>query len=219
MLAETWAHESGAELRISAACLDTGGEGGRTQAAYDYARERLGRKVFAVKGVGGWGRPIVTQPSKIRQRGLRPVWLHSIGVDEAKVVVAQLARIPAPGPGHCHFPVDRDPAWYDMFTAETLRTKYLKGFPMREWQKVRPRNEAFDCRVYAYAALSILRPNIKRLVSALEVPKDDDQDLDQAPQGEAVENLPEDTTPPNSDSGQKRRRRKRRKSRRRQPFE
>ncbi|MFV1753428.1 phage terminase large subunit family protein [Phaeobacter sp. JH18-37] len=219
VLAETWTHESGAELRISAACLDTGGEGGRTQAAYDYARERLGRKVFAVKGVGGWGRPIVTQPSKIRQRGVRPVWLHSIGVDEAKVVVAQLARIPAPGPGHCHFPVNRDPAWYDMFTAETLRTKYLKGFPMREWQKVRPRNEAFDCRVYAYAALSILRPNIKRLVTALEVQGGEDQDLDQAPQSDAPENMPEDTSSANSDSGPKRRRTNRRKRRRRHNLE
>lgn len=167
LLSETWQHESGAELRISAACLDTGGEGGRTQAAYDYARKRLGRKVWAIKGVGGWGRPIVTAPSKIKQRGTRPVYLHSVGVDEAKAVVAQRARIKDPGPGHCHFPEHRDPAWFDMFTAEALRTRYVKGFAVREWHNVRPRNEAFDCRVYAYAALRILRPNVKRLVEAL----------------------------------------------------
>ncbi|WP_065329470.1 phage terminase large subunit family protein [Tritonibacter mobilis] len=173
LLSETWQHESGAELRISAACLDTGGEGGRTQAAYDYARKRLGRKVWAIKGVGGWGRPIVTAPSKIKQRGTRPVYLHSVGVDEAKAVVAQRARIKDPGPGHCHFPEHRDPAWFDMFTAEALRTRYVKGFAVREWHNVRPRNEAFDCRVYAYAALRILRPNVKRLVEALH-PQDEE---------------------------------------------
>lgn len=40
LLAETWLHESGAVLPISAACLDTGGAKGNTQAAYDYARGR-----------------------------------------------------------------------------------------------------------------------------------------------------------------------------------
>lgn len=169
LLSEIWTHETGTELRISAACLDTGGTtGGYTQAAYDYARKRLGRKVFPIKGVGGWGRPIVTAPTKIRQRGERPVHLHPIGVDEAKVVVAQRARISEPGKGYCHFPLGRDPAWFDMFTAEALRTRFVKGFAVREWHNVRPRNEAFDCRVYAYAALRILNPNIARLVRALE---------------------------------------------------
>ncbi|MEO3478149.1 phage terminase large subunit family protein [Phaeobacter sp. CAU 1743] len=206
LLSETWEHESGAELRISAACLDTGGEGGRTQAAYDYARKRLGRKVWAIKGVGGWGRPIVTQPSKVKQRGVRPVYLHSIGVDEAKVVVAQRARRSDPGPGYCHFPHKRDPAWFDMFTAEALRTRYVKGFAVREWHNVRPRNEAFDCRVYAYAALRILRPNIKRLVASLE---EQGQEIEAeaveiSPDAEAVEgNPPEETEPQKSQASKK----------------
>ena len=32
-------------------------------------------------------------------------------------------------------------------TAERLLTRYVKGFPIREWHKVRERNEALDCRV------------------------------------------------------------------------
>ena len=28
----------------------------------------------------------------------------------------------------------------------------MKGYPKREWQKTRDRNEALDCRVYARAA-------------------------------------------------------------------
>jgi phage terminase large subunit GpA-like protein len=36
--------------------------------------------------------------------------------------------------------------------AEQLVTKMVKGYPKREWQKIRNRNEALDCRVYARAA-------------------------------------------------------------------
>jgi phage terminase large subunit GpA-like protein len=206
LLAETWTHETGVELRISAACLDTGGEAGYTQAAYDYARKRFGRKLFAIKGVGGWGRPITTMPSKARQRGQRPVQLFPVGVDEAKVVVAQRARISEPGPGYNHFPLDRDPNWYQMFTAETLRTKYLKGFPIREWHNLRPRNEAFDCRVYAYAALQILNPNIPRLIRGLEK-QGEDIDLPDVPQGEVApaENPPEAEPAQKPETAKKRR--------------
>ena len=206
LLAETWTHETGVELRISAACLDSGGEAGYTQAAYDYARKRFGRKLFAIKGVGGWGRPITTMPSKARQRGQRPVQLFPVGVDEAKVVVAQRARISEPGPGYNHFPLDRDPNWYQMFTAETLRTKYLKGFPIREWHNLRPRNEAFDCRVYAYAALQILNPNIPRLIRALEK-QGEDIDLPDVPDAQAVpaENPPEAEPAKKPETAKKRR--------------
>ena len=31
-------------------------------------------------------------------------------------------------------------------------TKIVKGYPKREWQKTRDRNEALDCRIYARAA-------------------------------------------------------------------
>jgi phage terminase large subunit GpA-like protein len=37
-------------------------------------------------------------------------------------------------------------------TAEQLVTLMVKGYPKREWQKIRERNEALDCRVYARAA-------------------------------------------------------------------
>ena len=47
-----------------------------------------------------------------------------------------------------------------MLTAEKVVKKYHKGFHRREWVKVRPRNEALDCRVYALAALSIVGVNV-----------------------------------------------------------
>lgn len=173
-LAQTWLHESGAQLPISAAALDTGGGAGYTQAAYEYARGKQGRRLFAIKGMGGWGRPIVSAPSRKRTgKRTRPVDLFTVGTDEAKLIVKR--RLTAPeGPGHCHFPADRDPEWFLQITAESLVTKYVKGFPIREWHKRRDRNEALDCRVYALAALKILNPNLPRVAKRLAVPDDEE---------------------------------------------
>lgn len=170
LLGETWLHQSGAQLPISAACLDTGGKGGMTQAAYEYARGKTGRRLFAIKGITGWGRPIVSSPSR-KQSGqrARKVDLFGVGVDEAKVVVQRRLGIASPGPGYCHFPADRDPEFFAQITGEKLMTKYLRGFALREWHKTRERNEAFDCRVYALAALKILNPNIARLAKRMGV--------------------------------------------------
>lgn len=168
MLSETWQHESGAQLSISAACLDTGGTAGMTQAAYEYARGKTGRRLFAVKGVPGWGKPIVTSPMrKASGKRARKVDLFAIGVDEAKVVVTRRLGIQRPGPGYCHFPLGRDQEYFAQMTAEKLMTKVIRGFGVREWHKTRDRNEVFDCRVYATAALKLLNPNLARLAKRL----------------------------------------------------
>lgn len=177
MLAETWQHQSGAQLSISAACLDTGGSAGMTQAAYEYARGKTGRRLFAVKGVPGWGKPIVTSPMrKGSGKKARKVDLFAVGVDEAKVVVTRRLGIASPGPGYCHFPLDRDPEYFAQMTSEKLMTKYIRGFAVREWHKTRDRNEAFDCRVYATAALKILNPNLARQAKKLGADEEDPQD-------------------------------------------
>ena len=172
LLASTYQHESGAVLPISSACLDTGGTSGMTQAAYDYAKGKTGRRLFAIKGVPGWGRPIVEKPQR-KQSGkkARKVDLFLVGTDEAKLVVMRrlAATVGAPddatgGPGFCHTPNDRDADWYKQITAEKLVTRYVKGQPIREWHKAdRARNEGLDCRVYALAALKIMNPSFKQL--------------------------------------------------------
>jgi phage terminase large subunit GpA-like protein len=52
--------------------------------------------------------------------------------------------------------------------AEKCITKYVKGFPRREWVKLRHRNEALDCEVYAIAALTLLNININQLADRLD---------------------------------------------------
>jgi phage terminase large subunit GpA-like protein len=173
MLAETWLHESGAQLSIGGALLDTGGTAGHTQRAYEFAKGKTGRRLFAGKGMGGWGMPVVTAPQR-KQSGkhARKVDLFVVGVDEAKLIVMRRLAKNEFGPGYCHVPADREDEWFKQITAEKLLTKYVKGQPKREWTKPdKARNEALDCRVYAYAALKIMNPSFKRLAERLKVPE------------------------------------------------
>ena len=72
------------------------------------------------------------------------------------------------GPGYCHFPDHYDAEYFRQLTAEQQVKKFHKGFMRREWQKMRPRNEALDCRVYAIAALAILNTNVDQLANRYE---------------------------------------------------
>lgn len=170
LLATTYMHASGRVMGISAACLDTGGTSGYTQAAYEYSRGRTGRRLFAIKGIPGWGRPIVEKPQRKQSgKNVRKVDLFLVGTDESKLVVMRrlastVGAKQRGGPGYCHFPPDRDAEYFQQLTAEKLLTRYVKGQPIREWHKPdRARNEALDCRVYALAALKIMQPSFKRL--------------------------------------------------------
>lgn len=171
LLAETWEHESGAVLPVSAACLDTGGNKGYTQAAYDYAAGRTGRRLFAIKGVAGWDRPVVGKAQRKQSgRKRRNVDLFLVGVDQVKLVVSRRLQLTVPGPGYCHFPADREAEWFQQLTAEKLTLHYVKGFAVRQWKKPdKARNEALDCRGYAYAALKIMSPSFKQLAKRLKI--------------------------------------------------
>ena len=171
ILEDTYMHESGAQLSISAACLDTGGTAGYTQRAYEYVKSRRNRKVFAIKGRAGWGMPIVQSPQR-KQSGKdkRKIDLFIVGTDEAKLTVMRRLDLEKKGPGYCHFPHDREMEWYRQLTAEKLIIRYVKGQPIREWHKPdRARNEALDCRVYALAALKIMQPNLKRVSERVSI--------------------------------------------------
>ncbi len=155
--------EDGAELSIAAAAVDSGGH--HTQAVYAYCRDRYRRRVYAIKGMAGPGRPV--WPKKASKNNSGRVNLFLVGVDAAKEAVYARLKIARPGAGFCHFPADREADYFAQLTAETISTRYTKGFPVRVWTK-RPgaRNEALDCRVYAYAALQALAVNWTRLASA-----------------------------------------------------
>jgi phage terminase large subunit GpA-like protein len=171
LLEETFLHESGHYLRIDGACLDTGGTKSYTQTAYDWLRGKTGRRIFGVKGIGGWGRGIVEKVQRKQSgKNARKIDLFLVGVDEAKLVIMRRLALKKVGPGYMHFPQAREKDYFDQLTAEKLVTRYVKGFPVREWHKPdRARNEALDTNVYSYAAFKIVQPNLKRLAERLNV--------------------------------------------------
>lgn len=82
-----------------------------------------------------------------------------------------------PGPQYIHLPKNWQPeGGYERFveqefleqlTAETLKTKYVKGQGVRVWTKLRARNEAWDCGRYAYAAVLAEGSDYKDAMPAL----------------------------------------------------
>ena len=161
MLQQKFDHPIKGEMVIRSVCVDSGGH--YTQQVYNYARLRSGRRVFAIKGVGGSGKPIVGRPSK---NNIGKINLFPVGTDTAKEVVYARLKISDEGEGYCHFPSNRGEEYFRMLTAEKKVTRYYKGRPRTEWAKIRTRNEALDCRVYATAALSILNLNLEAVYIA-----------------------------------------------------
>ncbi len=145
------------DMKPAAVCVDSGGH--HTQAVYKFCRERLRRRVYAIKGMAGPGRPVWPKRSSKGMAGKAVLFL--VGVDAAKDQVFAHLKLSTAGPGYCHFPESRDERYFAGLSSETVVTKYSKGFPVREYRKrAGVRNEPLDCRVYGYAALMSL--NIRR---------------------------------------------------------
>ncbi len=161
-LHRTTIRADGTELPVHAACVDSGGH--HTQAVYRFTKDRVRRRIHAIKGVGGPGRPVWPRYASKVSKG--KINLFLVGVDAAKDAVYARLKIREPGPGYCHFP-KREPKYFEQLTAEVVQTKYVKGFPTRVY--VLPsgvRNEALDCRVYAYAGLQSLNVRWGHLLAA-----------------------------------------------------
>jgi phage terminase large subunit GpA-like protein len=183
-LRRRWLHESGNLLKISAAGLDTGGGKGCTQAAYEYLRARTNRRIFGLKGGGDWGLPAASEAKhKKSGKSKRPATLFIVGVNDVKVTLARrLKKTVAAnanrddgegakrGPGIVHFSDTLDVWYFEQLTAEGLVDRKLPdGTRRKKWVQTRERNEALDTYVYAYAALKILKPSMRRAAERLAV--------------------------------------------------
>jgi len=144
----------GREMRIAAACHDSGGH--HTDAVYQFSKERLGRQVWAIKGASdqaGKRSPVwpTAKPSRKKRDRFKP---FIIGTQTAKDAISSRLQLTKPGPGYMHYPADRDFDWFMQLTAERLVAKIEGGQRYFVWQPIPGRaNEGLDCRVYAYAAL------------------------------------------------------------------
>ena len=152
MLRTTFPHRRALpDLGIRAVAIDTGGH--YTQAAYEFTRTRLGRRIWGIKGRGGMGVPV--WPKRATKLAKGKGVLFPIGVDAAKDVLFARMKLTEPGPGRIHFSKDRDAEYFRQLTSERVVTRYERGRPVRSWQMKREgdRNEVLDCSVYGFAAL------------------------------------------------------------------
>jgi phage terminase large subunit GpA-like protein len=178
LLGRTWEHASGVVMPLMRLAIDTGYE---APAVYAWARRAGFAQVAPVKGVEGFNRasPVTgptfvdaTDGGKRLRRGAR-LWTVAVSTFKAETycflrldrsgekVVADGGRSPA---GRVHLPGWVDGEWVKQLVAEQLVTvKTKRGFQKLEWQKLRERNEALDCRVYARAAAEkTVRPALAR---------------------------------------------------------
>lgn len=160
LLLRKWERRDGSTSRIAATCIDTGGH--HTQQVYHYCRGKESRRVWAVKGSDRAGQLWPKRPS---YRKHASAVLYILAVNAAKESIYSRLRVDPPGAGALHFPQTHPPEYYEQLTAERIEVTRWRGREIRKWIKPSGRrNEALDCRVYAYAALHGL------LASGLRLP-------------------------------------------------
>lgn len=170
VLSRTWVAGDGRELSVTRMAIDTG-DGNTTSVVYAWVRSVSDPRVIAIKGMRGFDRsaPVsgptfvdVNERGKKIKRGLK-LWMVSVSVFKSETY--RLLRLERPTDeeidggaqypdGYIHLPAGTTDEWLKQLTAEQLVTIENKRthFKKLEWQKMRERNEALDCRVYARAA-------------------------------------------------------------------
>lgn len=155
--------DNGTALPIACTCVDSG-DGAYTANVYRYTKARERARVFSVKGRGGANIPFINPPTKGNSEG---ALLFALGVDAGKRLVFGRLANEDEGPGFVHYPRQAERGFGEIFfqqlTAEVFEQKFDKGKIVTGWKKIRERNEALDCFVYATAAMEILNPNFESL--------------------------------------------------------
>lgn len=167
MIRETWTHQSGVLMRLSKIAIDSGYS---TQDVYQFVRACNDPRVMAVKGSARAatmiGTPMAVDVSSKGKRLKRGIKVTTVGVDIIKqdiynclrkvAGVEMDGRTPVYPDGYVHLPMV-DTEYLQQLCAEQLMTRRNRhGYAIREWQKMRDRNEALDCFVYARAAAAAI---------------------------------------------------------------
>jgi phage terminase large subunit GpA-like protein len=169
ILERPYVRADGLVLKVMTTCIDSGGH--YTSETYAYCKKNASKRVWAIKGKGGSGMPLIMRPKKKNEAG---VWLFNIGVDVGKDTITSRLKVDYPGkPGFCHFPMESDngynETYFEGLTSERRTVTYAKGKAVIRWEKKTSgaRNEPFDLRNYANAALEILNPPLAMLYKQL----------------------------------------------------
>lgn len=158
-------HQCGAALRLSKIAIDTGYA---TEQVYRYIRSKKDTRVLAIKGVQRGsslvGLPRAVGASKQGKKARYGIKLYSVTGPMAKeelysdlqkvIEVSEDGEVIYPS-GYVHFNKDDDEFFKQLCSEQLVTRKNRSGYQVTEWQKMRDRNEALDCFVYARASASV----------------------------------------------------------------
>jgi len=165
----------GVKIPIACTCIDSGYI---PDYVYKFTKPREHRRVFSIKGKGSYDVPYIGNHSQKNREGAA---LFTIGVDNGKEIMFSNLKSKPPEdnqpypPGYCHFPQDKyedqdrgyDKVYFEGLCSEKKVIKYKNGKAIFIWLKIVTRNEPWDLRNYASAALEILNPNFETVEQSL----------------------------------------------------
>ena len=167
LLTRQWRLKNGMKMRILASFIDSGGH--FTQEVYRECAKRQTRRIWAIKGEPGEGKPYCRPMKRTNAKdGIKFI----IGVDQGKEGIMYEAGVTEIGPSYMHFPIDYR-AGYDMeffkgLISERMVMHRRNGRSTIAWEKVYERNEPLDCRNYARAAYRYFNWNFDSLEKVIK---------------------------------------------------
>lgn len=146
-------HESGIDLMISEAVMDSGGH--YTQQVYDFC-SRNSHILKAIKGDNGDNKAMMTRGKALNKDMNGNIYedseyLYFVNTIMAKKIIYSALMIEEAGPRYIHFNNMLPESFFEMLTAEAWTMKVENGRYKEVFYKVRQRNEALDVMCYAYA--------------------------------------------------------------------
>lgn len=148
--------KSGGKIGVSAALIDTGGH--HATDVYRFTSTRESRRIFSIKGTHIEG-PFIGKAKKTNYFGAHR---FDIYVDAGKSKLWTRIHEENEGTGYCHFNRKEnsgyDEEYFKMLLSERYQVKIVNGKEKRGWFQIRDRNEAWDVRNYAQAAIELIVP-------------------------------------------------------------
>jgi len=150
----------GLTFKLEKIAIDSGDN---TQIVYNWVRAQSDNRIIAVKGRAAGvvmvEIPRIVDMRKDGKRIYRGMKYFPVSTNLVKEELYSFLKLDPPindddgyPRGYCMFPTNYDTEYFKMLTAEEKRRVTRGGVSSFSWEKIRERNEALDCRVYARAA-------------------------------------------------------------------
>lgn len=173
LLDREWKMANGMGMRILATFMDSGGH--FTESVYKECARRGQRRMWAIKGEGGDGKPYV----RLMKKGNLPDKAVGfiVAVDGGKEAIMYSSGVEEPGARYMHFPLDYhcgyDLEFFRGLISEKQIIRRKKGQNVVEWEKTYERNEPLDCRNYARAAYKYFNWQFEKIEKVLRGEQDE----------------------------------------------